>query len=270
MTRRCEILGIPRGAAYRRLAEQTPEAKEREELIKKRIDFWHVKMPYLGARKISKKLEEVDGICAGRKLVTRYMSEIGIKAMYPKQNLSMPGKNHPKASYLLSKMSIYLPNQVWAVDITYIPLRRGHMYLTAVIDWHSRYIVGWKLSDTLESAHVVEAVENAIAEYGVPGIINSDQGSQFTSLEYRQLLKKYGIRQSMDGKGRWIDNVIIERWFRSLKVERIYINECNSPKELRNDIADYIAEYNNHRPHQSMNYRTPHLVYFGCFEQLGA
>ena len=227
-------------------------------------------MPYLGARKISKMLKEEDGISAGRKLVGRYMEEIGIKAMYPKRNLSQPAKGHPKFPYLLRKKKIYVPNQVWAVDITYIPLRRGHMYLTAVIDWHSRYIVGWKLSDTLEACHVVEAVEAAITNHGIPGIINSDQGSQFTSTEYQQLLRKYAVRQSMDGKGRWIDNVIIERWFRSLKVERIYINEYNSPKQLRADMVEYISEYNHERPHQSMDYKTPATTYCNCFRLLAA
>jgi len=167
--------------------------------------------------------------------------------------------------YLLRKKPIFLPNQVWAIDITYIPLKRGHMYLTAVIDWHSRFIVGWVLADTLETANVIQAVKQAILKHGVPDIINSDQGSQFTSIEYRQLLKGYNIRQSMDGKARWIDNVIIERWFRNLKVEYVYINEYTTPNELNAAIAGYVDEYNFVRPHQTHGNATPAAIYAGAF-----
>jgi putative transposase len=162
-------------------------------------------------------------------------------------------------------MHIYLPNQVWAIDITYIPMRHGHMYLTALIDWHSRYLIGWELSDTLDTAPVLKAVQNAIEKHGTPAVINSDQGSQFTSGAYRELLQRYGIRQSMDGKARWVDNVMIERWFRSLKTEYVYINEYNSPKELRAGIRDYVTDYNGLRPHQSHGYATPEQVYYGKF-----
>lgn len=237
---------------------------EREALIKKRIDYWHTTMPYLGSRKLVEKLRYEDNIAIGRKLVRRHMAEMGIRAVYPKPNLSKPGRQQ-KLPYLLKNKPIFLPNQVWAVDITYIPLGRGHMYLTAVIDWYSRYIVGWALSDTLETASIIKAVTAAIQQYGAPAIINSDQGSQFTSVEYQQLLKRYGIRQSMDGKARWVDNVVIERWFRSLKVEYVYINEYGTPRELREGIAQYVAEYNGQRPHQSLDYRTPAAVYANTF-----
>ncbi len=190
------------------------------------------------------------------------MSEMGIYAIYPKPNLSKPGKSH-KVPYLLKNMSIFMPNQVWAVDITYIPMKRGHMYLTAVIDWHSRYIVGWELSDTLDTAPVLAAISEAIEKHGIPAIINSDQGSQFTSDAYKDFLKQNRIRQSMDGKARWVDNVIIERWFRSLKTEYVYINEYDSPKALRHGIRDYVADYNGLRPHQSLDYATPEHVYCG-------
>lgn len=192
------------------------------------------------------------------------MDEMGIYAIYPKPNLSKPDKGH-KLPYLLKNMNIYLPNQVWAIDITYIPMKHGHMYLTAVIDWYSRFIVGWELSDTLDTAPVIQAVEKAINNYGIPGIINSDQGSQFTSDDYKAFLKKHSIRQSMDGKARWVDNVIIERWFRSLKCEWVYINEYNSPRELRAGIREYIKDYNGLRPHQSHGYDTPTAVYNGKF-----
>ncbi len=261
MTRRCQLLGIPRTTAYNNPKPIDPIALETEEYAKKRIDFWHTKMPYLGSRRLSATLRQEDGICIGRKLVTRYMDEIGIKALYPKPNLSKARKVQQKLPYLLKNKTIFLPNQVWAVDITYIPMHRGHMYLTAIIDWHSRFIVGWELSDTLETANVIKAVSGAIESHGIPSIINSDQGSQFTSEEYRQLLKRQGIRQSMDGKARWVDNVIIERWFRSLKCDYVYVNEYNSPRELRRGITQYVDEYNNLRVHQSLGYKTPASVY---------
>ncbi len=226
VTRRCELLGVARSSAYYQPKTPTADARERAEHIKKRLDHWHTKSPCSGARKLRKLLREHDGLTVGRKLIRRYMSETGIYAIYPKPNLSRPGKEH-KLPYLLKNMNIFLPNQVWAIDITYIPMRHGHMYLTAVIDWYSRYIVGWELSDTLDTAPVTRAVEEAIKKHGTPGILNSDQGSQFTSQAYTQLLRKHGIRQSMDGKARWVDNVIIERWFRSLKTEYVYINEVN-------------------------------------------
>ena len=144
-------------------------------------------------------------------------------------------------------------------------MKHGHMYLTAIIDWHSRYVVGWELLDTLDTAPVLQAVRKSIDMYGVPSIINSDQGPLFTSEEYTSFLKEMAVRQSMDGKARWVDNVIIERWFRSLKYENIYINEYNNPKELRQGIASYINEYNNDRPHQSLGYEAPIRVYMATF-----
>ena len=240
------------------------EAIEREEQIKKRLDYWHTKQPCLGVRKLRKMLRDHDGIIAGRKLIKRYMDEMGIYAIYPKPNLSKPDKGH-KMPYLLKNKSIFLPNQVWAVDITYIPMKHGHMYLTAIIDWYSRFIVGWELSDTLDTAPVLGALKTAIAKHGTPAIINSDQGSQFTSDAYMGFLRQHGIRQSMDGKARWVDNVIIERWFRSLKTEYVYINEYRSPKELRSGIRAYVGDYNALRPHQSLDYETPEVVYSSKF-----
>lgn len=163
--------------------------------------------------------------------------------------------------YLLRNLDITRPNQVWSIDITYIPLNGRHMYLTAMIDWHSRKLLGWTLADTLETTHVIETVKKTVEQYGKPDIINSDQGSQFTSMEYKTLLQEVGIRQSMDGKARWADNVRIERWFRSLKTELIYINEFASPRDLRQKINRYIEDYNHLRPHQALDYRTPAQVH---------
>ena len=261
--RRCELLGIARSSVYYQPKTPTAEEIEREEQIKKRIDYWHTRLPCAGVRKLRKKLRE-EGLMVGRKLIKRYMDEMGIYVVYPKPNLSKPGKAH-KLPYLLKNLNIFLPNQVWAVDITYIPMRHGHMYLTAIIDWHSRFIVGWELSDTLDTAPIVKAMEEAIRQYGTPGIVNSDQGSNFTSEVYQKLLKKHGIRQSMDGKARWVDNVIIERWFRSLKTEYVYINDYSSPRELRVGIGEYVQDYNGIRPHQSLDYDTPAKLYQSSF-----
>jgi putative transposase len=193
------------------------------------------------------------------------MDEMGIYAIYPKPNLSKPGKEHKRFPYLLKNKSILFPNQVWAIDITYIPMKHGHMYLTAIIDWYSRFIVGWALSDTLDTSPVIEALTLAMKQYGTPCIINSDQGSQFTSDAYIKLLAENGIRQSMDGKARWVDNVIIERWFRSLKTEYVYINDYASPRELRSGIDGYVLDYNTLRPHQSLDQETPAAEYHKPF-----
>ena len=168
--------------------------------------------------------------------------------------------------YRLRNKIVYIPNQVWSVDITYVSMPRGHMYLTAIIDWHSRVIVGWNLSDTLDTFYVIEAIKEAIRDYGIPGTINSDQGSQFTSCDYKAFLRGQGIIQSMDGKSRWADNIMIERWFRSLKVEKLYPNEFATPRALRQAIAEYIREYNNERPHEALQYRKPSDVFNSCFQ----
>lgn len=258
------MLKLNRSSVYHKPKRPTPEQIEREEKIKGRMDFWHTKYPCFGVRKLRTFLLEQDDISVGRKLIKRYMEEMGICAVYPKPNLSKGDKSY-KLPYLLRNIDIFLPNQVWAIDITYIPMKRGHMYLTAIIDWYSRFIVGWSISDTLDTAPVLEAVKTAISRYGIPGIINSDQGSQFTSTEYKSYLKSQGIRQSMDGKARWVDNVIIERWFRSLKCEYLYINEYCSPRELRKGISQYISSYNDFRPHQSHGYKTPEVMYAAPF-----
>ena len=238
---------------------------QHEEDLKKKIDYWHTKLPSAGVRKLRRLLLEHENMTAGRKLIRRLMAEMGIYTIYPKPNLSRRGRQHKSFPYLLKNKSIDFPNQVWAIDVSYIPLKQGHMYLTGIIDWHSRYIVGWALSDTLDSAPIIEALRNATEKYGIPSIINSDQGSQFTSEAYINLLRSMGIHQSMDGRARWVDNVIIERWFRSLKTEYVYINDFATPRELRRGIEEYINDYNNLRPHQSLGYDTPKQIYSRSF-----
>lgn len=236
-----------------------------KEQLMARIDYHHTRQPYLGSRKISKILKD-EGFDAGRKLVRSLMAEMGIRAICPKPNLSKRDYKAGIVPYLLRNAVISFPNQAWSVDITYIKMAHSHMYLTAIIDWFSRKIVGWSLSDTLDTAPVIEAVKSAVKAEGIPAIINSDQGVQFTSDDYKILLKSLGIRQSMDGKSRWADNIMIERWFRSLKTEEIYVNEYNSPRELRRAIGSYIEKYNNERPHQALEYRTPQTAFDSCFK----
>jgi len=263
--RRCQLLGIGRWTAYQKPREPISAKQAWEEQIKKRIDYWHTILPCAGVRKLRKLLQDEDSLYVGRKLIRRLMDEMGVRTIYPKPNLSKPGKEHKKFPYLLKNKTIDFPNQVWAIDITYVPMKKGHMYLTAIIDWYSRFIVGWVLSDTLDTAPVIEALTRAMKQYGTPSIINTDQGGQFTSDAYINLLKANGIHQSMDGKARWVDNVIIERWFRSLKTEYVYINDYVSPRELRAGIEAYIRDYNTIRPHQSWGYETPSTVYHSSF-----
>ena len=261
------MLSIGRWEAYQKQCPPNLAAQALEERIRRRIDYWHTLLPCAGVRKLRKLLQREDSLPVGRKRSRRLLNEMGIRAIYPKPRLSEPSKEHKKFPYLLKNKTIELSNQVWAIDITYIPMKKGHMYLTAIIDLHSRFIVGWALSDTLDTAPILEALTRAFKQYGIPSIINSDQGSQFSSDAYTSLLKGNSIRQSMDGKARWVDNVIMERWFRSLKTEYVYINDYASPIELRNGIAAYIQQYNTIRPHQSWDYRTPQEIYRTAFSE---
>lgn len=260
--RQCELLKINRSSLYYETKpEDTAKAALKEELMQ-RIDDWHTKCPYLGSRKILVKLQE-EGYNICRKTVRNIMREMAIYAIYPKENLSKRNFEESIVPYLLRNYTVNFPNQVWSIDITYIPMKKGHMYLTAIIDWFSRKVITHYLSDTLDTNSVTTPVKEAIERYGIPAIINSDQGSQFTSTAYKLLLKSYKIRQSMDGKSRWADNIMIERWFRSLKTEQIYPNEYASPRELRVLINKYVEEYNKIRPHEALDYQAPDDVYYG-------
>lgn len=245
---------------------KTPDeqAVERKEAIMARIDYWHTKNPAWGSRKI-KKLLNKDGYSITRKTVRKYMREMAIYTTYPKPNTSQRNYKEGILPYLLRNYTVMLPNQVWSIDITFIKMKRRHMYLTAVIDWYSRKIMAWKLADSLETGPVLEAVRDAVDHNGIPAIINSDQGSQFTSAEYKDLLSSLKIRQSMDGKSRWADNIMIERWFRSFKTEMLYIEEYSTEAELRALIENYIDQYNNIRPHEALDYATPASVYDASF-----
>ena len=262
--RQCELLGINRSSLYYQAVPADETRLAAEEELMRRIDDWHTKFPYFGSRKIAVKLCE-DGYNVGRKTVQRLMQKMSIYAIYPKPNLSKRNFKESIVPYLLRNYPVTFPNQVWSIDITYIPMPKGHMYLTAIIDWYSRKIVGHYLSDTLDTDSVIHAVKEAVETHGSPTIINSDQGCQFTSNEYKALLKELNIRQSMDGKSRWADNIMIERWFRSLKTEQIYPNEYHSPRELRKLINEYVNSYNKERPHEALGYKVPDAVYYGSF-----
>ena len=261
--RQCELTGLNRSGLYYKCRPKDEAAQQLKEEIMARIDHWHTELPAAGSRKIHIKLLEEE-------YIRNRMAEMAICAVYPHPNLSKRNYKEAIVPYLLRNYAVQFPNQVWSIDITYIKMWKSHMYLTAIIDWCSRRIVGWNLSDTLETDNAIDAVKAAVADNGIPAIINSDQGTQFTSADYKALLKGFGIRQSMDGRSRWADNIMIERWFRSLKTELIYVNEFRSPRDLRNVIADYIVSYNSVRPHEALDYETPDAVYYRFFQGASA
>jgi putative transposase len=212
-----------------------------DEYIRSRLDYWNTEMCCIGTKKLRSKLmvdDHIENISLEH--VRELMTEMGLYAVYPQKNTSSGDKNVIKLPYLLKHMEIWLPNMVWSIDITYIKRGRRHMYLTAIIDWFSRFLLNWGLSDTLEATPVIACVACAFERHGLPAILNSDQGGQFTSHEYKELLADYRVRQSMDGKARWVDNRRTERWFRSLKVENIYITEYDTPRQLRDGVGNYV------------------------------
>ena len=225
------------------------------------IDEQFMEAPYYGARQMARYLRR-EGYCVSRKRIGRLMRNMGLSAIYQKPNTSKPHPEHKIYPYLLRGMTINKPNQVWCTDITYIPMRRGFLYLVAIMDWASRKVLSWRLSNTLDADFCVEALEEAIERYGTPEIFNTDQGSQFTSYAFTTVLKDAGIRISMDGKGRWMDNVMIERLWRSLKYECIYLNAFETGSEARQGISRWIKQYNEQRPHSKLDDKTPDEAYW--------
>lgn len=252
------LLDVNRTSIY--YHRQLKPAEEKELEIKAIIDVLHTDNPAWGARQMKAQLNS-RGYKIGRKKTRRYMTEMAIDPIYPKMNLSKRKHNSVILPYLLKNVDIVRPNQAWSIDITYIKLKHGFLYLTAIIDWYSRCIVGWDLDDTLDTRSVIAACKKAF-KTAKPEIFNSDQGCQFTSAEYKQLLKEEGIRQSMDGKSRWADNILIERWFRSFKYEEAYLTEYNNIKEAREAITRYIHTYNFERKHSAIGYETPAERYY--------
>jgi putative transposase len=251
-----ELAGINRTSIY---YKGTPVSKD--ELDCKRIlDALHTEHPAWGARQMSAQLK-MRGYQVGRRKARRYMTEMAIDPIYPKPNLSKRLKQAQVVPYLLRNAVIDRPNQAWSIDITYIPMKHGFLYLTAIIDWHSRCIVGWELDDTLDTRACIEACKKAF-KVATPEILNSDQGCQFTSQKYKDFLKENHVKQSMDGKSRWADNIKIERWFRSFKYEEAYLTEWNNIREARTAIAKYIHEYNFERCHSAIGDVPPATVYY--------
>ena len=220
--------------------------------------------PFYGYRKVAVALKHME---VTRKQVRRIMKKAGLRAIYPGKRLSIPSKMHKKYPYLLRDKDIWLPNQVWATDITYIKLAGGHVYLAAIIDLFSRKVLSWRLSNTLDTEFCISALEEAIMIYGVPAIFNTDQGCQFTSDAFIDKLESYKIRISMDGRGRALDNVYIERLWRSLKYEEIYLNEYHSMEDLKIALKHYFNFYNTERFHQSLEYATPEEIYYTAFNR---
>lgn len=257
LTLQVELLSLNRSGLYYK-----PVAPTAEELaLKKRIDEIYTKCPFYGSRKIAAQLQR-DGQLVNRKAVQRHMREMGIEGVRPGPNLSKRNLENQIYPYLLRNLAIITPNQVWGTDITYIRLANGWLYLVAFMDWHSRYVVSWALEQSLEIAFVLSALGRGL-EQAKPGIINSDQGSHFTSRQYISVLQVAGIQISMDGRGRALDNIFTERLWRSLKYEEVYLKEYGSPREAREGIARYMTFYNNERIHQHLGYKTPAEVYFG-------
>jgi putative transposase len=250
------MLGINRSSLYYKPVQPSSE----EVGIKHRIDEIYTKHPFYGSRRIAVELAKV-GLIVNRKAVQRHMREMGIIAIYPGPNLSKRALQHKIFPYLLRNVAAARSNHIWGIDITYIRMPMGWLYLVAVIDWFSRYIVSWELDDTLEMSFVLAAVDRALKN-GKPDIWNSDQGSHFTSDAYIQRLQDNKISISMDGKGRAIDNIFTERFWRSLKYEEVYLHAYTSPREARSGIGRYIDFYNLERPHQSLDYQAPASLYF--------
>lgn len=251
-----ELLGLNRSSLY-----YTPTGpSEREVALKHRIDEIYTALPFYGCRRIREQLRR-EGWSVDKDTVHRYMREMGLAAIYPGPNLSRRRHDHHVYPYLLRHRRAAAPNEVWGIDITYIRLTRGWMYLVAILDWYSRYVVSWELSLNLEVDFVLGTVGRAF-ETAAPEILNSDQGSQFTCPEYTSMVNTAGVRISMDGRGRALDNVFTERLWRSVKYEWVYLHECERPREVRTGLRWYFDLYNDERPHQALGYRTPREVHF--------
>lgn len=257
VTRQCELLALPRSSVYYESRGSVPEA---DLALMRLLDELHLKYPFMGSRRLRDELKKL-GCAVNRKRVTRLMRLMGLEALYPKRRTSIPDREHRVFPYLLHGMAIDRPNRVWAADVTYVPMARGFLYLVAIIDWASRAVLSWRLSNSMEADFCVEALEEALARYGKPDIFNTDQGAQFTGEAFLSVLEQKQIRISMDGKGRWRDNVFVERLWRSVKYEEIYLRAYDTVQEARTGLAKYFEFYNHERGHQSLNRRTPWQVY---------
>ena len=250
-------MGISRSSVY-----YLPRPVSADDLaLMRRIDELHLEYPFAGARML-RDLLALAGLVVGRKHVTTLMRRMGIEAIYRRPNTSRRHPTHVIYPYLLRQLKIERPNQVWAMDITYLPMARGFVYLAAVLDWYTRRVLAWRVSISMETSFCIEAVEEALQRYGKPEIFNTDQGSQFTSQAFTGLLKDHGIAISMDGRGCWRDNVFVERLWKSVKYEEVYLHAYDSVAQANTSLARYFDFYNNRRPHSSLDRKTPDQVYF--------
>jgi putative transposase len=256
LSQQAELLSVSRASLY--YQPRLPSAEEVQ--LKHRIDEIYTQYPFYGARKIAAQLQR-EGMGINRKTVGRYMNEMGIVAIYPGPNLSKRNHQEGVYPYLLRNITSAYPNHIWGIDITYIRLHAGWMYLVAILDWYSRYVVSWELDQTLEMPFVLTTVQRALGQ-AVPLICNSDQGSHFTSPQYCQLLQAANVQISMDGKGRALDNIFTERLWRTVKYEEVYLHDYTSPREARQALTRYFEFYNQERPHQALENQTPAEVYF--------
>jgi putative transposase len=261
-----KLLKVSRSSVYYK-----PRPLSEDELkLMRAIDELHLEHPFAGSRMLRDFLLR-DGVRVGRRHMRTAMRRMGVEAIYRKPNTSKPAQGHKIYPYLLRNVAVTRANQVWSTDISYIPMKRGFVYLIAVIDWFSRRVLSWKLSITMDVSFCLEALDEALKKYGKPEIFNTDQGSQFTSIDFTGRLKKEGIAISMDGKGRWCDNVFVERFWRSIKYEEVYLHAYDSVSEARSRIGQYIQFFNSRRPHSSLQAQTPDQVYFNRpQEQLAA
>jgi len=258
LVRQCRLVGISRSSIY--YQPKAPDVLTLE--LMRRIDEQYLRTPFYGSRKMTVWLRE-QGYAVGRDRVRRLMRLLGLEAIYQKPRTSTPAAGHKVYPYLLRDLVIDRPNQVWCSDVTYIPMARGFVYLVAVMDWFSRYVLSWRLSTSLHADFCVDALEEALDCYGKPEIFNTDQGSQFTSEDFTKVLLDAEITISMDGKGRWMDNVFIERLWRSLKYEEVYLHAYETVAEAKAGIGSWISFYNVSRSHQALGYRTPTEVFAG-------
>jgi putative transposase len=265
LTRQAALLKLSRSSLYYRAQPVAPT----DLAVMRRIDELHLDYPFAGSRML-RDLLHGEGVAIGRQRVARMMKRMGIAALYRRPNTSKPAPGHKIYPYLLRAVAVERPNQAWAMDITYIPMARGFVYLAAVVDWFSRRVLAWRVSITMEVAFCLEAVEEALAKHGKPEIFNTDQGSQFTSADFTGLLFDNAIAISMDGKGAWRDNVFVERLWRSVKYEEVYLRAYDSVGEARASIGRYLDFYNRKRPHSSLDARTPDRAYFDHLPQVAA
>ena len=257
ISRQAKVLNISRGSAYYRPRSVSPE----DLTLMRRIDELHLERPFAGARMLRDFLNR-EGVEIGRRHVATLMKRMGIEAIYRRRNTSKPAPGHKIYPYLLRGVKVERPNQVWATDITYIPMARGFVYLVAVVDWFSRRVLSHRVSITMEASFCIEALEEAIGKHGAPEIFNSDQGSQFTSEAFTGVLLDRKIAISMDGKGSWRDNVFVERLWKSVKYEEVYLNAYDTVAEARASLGRYLDFYNRQRPHSSLDRKTPDEAYF--------